>query len=39
MCEAMRTMPKATIAVIEGRVGGGQTVEGESRLGELAREL
>jgi enoyl-CoA hydratase/carnithine racemase len=23
MCEAMRTMPKATIAVIEGRVGGG----------------
>ena len=23
MCEAFRTMPKATIAVIEGRVGGG----------------
>ena len=23
MCEALRTMPKATIAVIEGRVGGG----------------
>ncbi len=23
MCEAMRTMPKATIAVVEGRVGGG----------------
>ena len=23
MCEAMRTMPKATIAIIEGRVGGG----------------
>jgi enoyl-CoA hydratase/carnithine racemase len=23
MCEAFRTMPKATIAVIEGRIGGG----------------
>jgi len=42
MCEAFRTMPKATIAVIEGRVGGGGselTLSCDMRFAALGRAV
>lgn len=42
MCEAFRTMPKATIAVVEGRVGGGGselTLSCDMRIAALGRAV